>query len=313
MAIDTPLVTRQRIFAAVAETTTGTPMTLNSASGAFNCFNPKMTPSIKMNEREGQSAFSRLPGVPGARSGKFTGRTEVYGSGTAGTPAGWMLTLLAACGFNNGAGGVMTPYTANPAQPTLTIGMFEAGRLRSISGACGTAVLKGKAGDPMTIDWTFDGVWQPPTSTALITPTYPTLLPPRFAGATVTVGATPYRIDTVEINLGVKVTLREDANNIAGYHAAYVVDRMPTIKIDPEALPLSTQDWYAAQLAGTLTSFSCAVGITAGNIVTIAAPNIQLNAAPDNGDRNGIMTDQLEFLCTRNSSAGDDELTITPG
>jgi hypothetical protein len=87
-----------------------------------------------------------------------------------------------------------------------------------------------------------------------------------------------------------------------------VVDRLPTIKLNPESVPQATQDWFAAHTAGTTYAFSLTVGNVAGNEFTLAAPAVQLNTVPQDEDRGGTMADQLDFICT---GAADSEWTLT--
>lgn len=306
MATDHPLLTRVRVGAVKTETTTGTAISLAGADGALNFFDPKIAATIPPTERQAQGSLTSLAPIPGARMGKFTAKTELYNAASA--PL-WLSTMLLACGCQVSSGGVYSPLTG--AVNTITAGLYQDGTtLKSIAGAQGNLKMSGVYGKPVELDWEFSGVWQPPSSTAIIAPTYPSALPPRFAGATITVGAVAYRISKFDFDFGNTVVMREDVSNVAGYHSAFITGRKPVIKIDPESVPLTTEDWYAAHLAGTTMAFSCAVGSGSNGIITIAAANLQLLNAPQDGDRNGLRTDDLEFLCT--STTADGEFTITP-
>lgn len=309
MAVDTPIITRNRVFAAKTETTTGTAIAISGSDGVFNCFDPKMEGDIPNTKREGQGSLSHLASIPEAYKGKFTFKTEAFGSGTPGTEPSWATTLLPAAGFQIAAG-VCTPKTGG-AQPTLTIGHYVGGRLFQLAGASLDLTIKGKRGEPLYFEWSAQGVWQAPTSVALITPTYPTTIPPRFAGATFTIGGTSYKCSEFTMPMNNKLYLREDFSAVAGYRACCIVDRDPQIKVDPEALPLGTQNWFAGHLAGTTYAFSLAVGAVSGNIITIAAPVAQQMEVPKLKDRSGIQADDLSFQCNANSAGGDDEISIS--
>ena len=134
MAVDAPLLTRQRVLAAKVETTTGTAESLSASDAAFNVFNLTFDADIPMNEREGQSSLSPLPGVTGARMGKVTFETEVVGKGSSGVPS-WGI-FLQASGF------VLSSVTYNPetggtSPTTLTMGGYFDGRKKVIAGAVG--------------------------------------------------------------------------------------------------------------------------------------------------------------------------------
>lgn len=309
MAATAPKLMRQRILAAKIETTTGTAIALSASDAAMNIFDATFEADIESSERRGQSALSPLVPVAGKRVGKAKFKTEIVGDGASVTP--WWFTFFKACGFTNASGGILSPLSGSSTAPTLTLGLYQDGRFKSIAGASGDFTIMGEVGKPMMCEWDFQGAWQVPSDVALITPTYPTVQPVAFQGATLTVGGTAYTISKVAIKANNKIAIRHDATKAGGVLSAVVVDRKITVSIDPEALPFSTQDWYAAQLAGTTYALSLAIGSAQYNTTTIAAPVMALASAPKDGDRDGVLADELEFVCARSASAGDDELTIT--
>ncbi len=309
MALDTTLLVRNRVLAIANESTTGTAGTLDAtACGAFGVLRDiSVKAEIPSYERQGQQYLSKLKPIPGAKKGTVEFTSEVFSS--AGAPS-WATILLPACGMLN-TSSVFTPQTATASNGmhTATIGSYEAGRLRSVKGCAGTYKIKGKSGEPLLITWTFTGGFVSPTTTAIPGPiTYPTPVPPRFAGATFTVGGTTYRISDFEFDAGNTVYLREDPTDVSGYRASIVTDRKPMIRIDPESLPLSTQDWYAAYMASTSYAFDLKIG-SSGNFFELTAPALALETSPDFKDSTGLMRDQLEFVCTK--SSGDDEYVLT--
>lgn len=312
MALDTTLLTRNRVVGSKAEVTTGTAIALAAADCAlFNAIlDPKITPAIPPMERQQQQYLSKLVQVPGARRAKFAWKSEIFGSGVAATAPTWATVLFPPCALSF-TSNVAAPFTPTPALSitTNTLGIFQAGRLKQIAGACGNFKITGKAGQPLYVDWDFEGVWQPPTATAIpASIAYPTTIPPRFAGATITLGGTTYRAGEFEFDAGVKVYVREDVSNVAGYRAAVVVDRMPVIKIPVESLPLGTQDWFAGHLAGTTYAFNLQTGTVAGNQFQLQATNCVLNNPPQDKDLGGLMGDDLEFLVT---GSADSDYSIT--
>jgi hypothetical protein len=99
-----------------------------------------------------------------------------------------------------------------------------------------------------------------------------------------------------------------NASDRSGYISAIVTDRAPVITANPESVLVATQDRDAIWLTSSPQAFSMRIGAT-GNSITIAAPAAQIENKQQ-GDRNGIMADDLTFLCTA-GSAVDTELTIT--
>ena len=151
---------RRRVMAAKTEVTPGTAVSLANADGAFNAYDVMIQATIDVEEREAQGAFNRLSGVPGARTGTVTFRTDLGWDGTATLPT-WATILLPACGWVNSAG-TLTPRSEAPGTnvKTLTLGVYEDGVLKTLAGAAGTFVLNCPTGKMAFIEWTFTGVWQ---------------------------------------------------------------------------------------------------------------------------------------------------------
>ena len=310
MPLATALLTRQSVLQAKAEASAGVAETLANANGLFNIFEAKIDPTIPAQEREGQGTLSPLAPVAGPRMGKATFKSELVGSGTPATDPYWATVFLTACGM---------PITSHVAKPltgsagTVTIGHVRAGRLFEIAGAMGKWTLNAETGKPALFDWEFDGVWQPPTTVTMPAPAYPTVIPPRVAACTFTIGGTTYVVPKVEIAADNTLYMREDTTNVSGYAAACITQRKITVKVAPEALALGTKDWFADYLASNGAAFNLVIGSTSGNTFTLAAPNIVLMNPPGYEDRSGLYADSLEFLAVRNSSGGDDEFSITIG
>jgi hypothetical protein len=302
MAVDIPLLRRRRVFAAKVETTTGTAISLSGTDGAFNAFEPEITPDIPFNRREGQGAsIDPITGVPGARGAKVKLMTDAYGAATV---PSWGVLLQA-------AGALLTSRTytfptANINDTTLTMGFYQDGWLFQAAGCKLNWNLKGQNGQPAISTWEGTGLWQPPTAVALIAPTYPTTIPPRVASMTLTIGGNTYKVSDFELDLGNEVVYREDVTDVTGYHAAAITNRNITFKVSPERVALGTQDWYAAYLAGTEVALNLVLGLSANNIITITAPKLQQAAPPEAGERNGIQVDNLTFEANRSAAAGDD-------
>jgi Phage tail tube protein len=310
MATDRALLTKLQILAAKVESTTGTAETLAAADAAMNVMDMNaIEADIPAVERQSQGTMSQLPPVPGARMGKVTFKHEVMGSGVSGADPKWMTVLLGACGLAV-AGGTWKP-TSTPIQ-TITIGGYVDGRLFEIAGAMGKVTFDGEAGQPVLGSYEFQGLWVPPTAVALLSPTYPTVIPPRFAGATLAVGATSIHVPKFQLVIENTLKMREDVaqTGASGYHACAIVDRKITLNISPEAVALGTLDWYAAHLAGTSYTFNLVLGGSAHNTITIASPRMVLLNPPKYENDSGIYRDGLSFRPYSYTAGGDDELTI---
>lgn len=316
MATDRPLIRRRRIFGCEVETTTGTAVTLDNDSGAYNAYDVELSPDVAMTERQQSGTLSMLDAIPGPRRGTMTLKTHMVGSGATGVPT-WADSLLKACGFTN-SGAAYSPSSTG--QTTLTMGSLEDGRLMSLAGAMGTFTWTFTAGQPVEMDWNFTGKVIQPKAQTIIGPTRPTTVPPRFAAGTLTLGGGAIgKVSQVTIAMNNEIILREDAtadddgersNDGTGYHAAYIVGRDITVTMDPEAVAFGTKNWYQDWMDGDELALSLVVGSASNNTMTIAMPKLQPhNVQP--GDRNGLMIDQITSKPNANSDTGDDEMSIT--
>lgn len=315
MSTDRPLLRRRRVFAARVETTTGAALNLENSHGAINAFDRELTPEVEMIEREAQGSLSRLSSVPGRRQGTIEVTTHLHGAGGTGLPY-WANTLLLAAGFAE-SGGVYG--LSSTSETTLTTGILEDGRLRRIAGAKANLEMTFSPGEPVSCNWTLLGKLLQPGAQTMITPTYPTVKPPRFAAATLTIGGDPFvRITEMTLNLNNELVLRQDAGadddaarsgDGTGFRAAAIVNRNVTISFNPEAVAFATKNWYADMLNAAEAAMVIELDGGVNNTITINAPKVQaINVQP--GDRDGIQVDEVELQCNRNE-AGDDELTIT--
>ena len=304
-----PLLKRKRVLAAKVEGTPGTAESLGNSEGAFNAYNVMAQASITVEEREGQGAFNYLPGVPGARSGTVTFRTDLGWDGSNTEPT-WASVLLPACGWRDVAN-VYTPTTEDIGSnvKTITLGVYVDGTLKRLAGAAGTFQMVLPAGRMAYIDWTFTGVWQAPTNTALISPTYPTAAALRFASGSMTFASVAKKVEQVTIDAGNNVILREDASTAAGYSTALITNRNPRITANPEAVLITTYDHYATWTAANTGAMAIVVAGPSNSTFTINAPAAQIFNVQE-GDRNGMVVEDIEWACTKGNT-NDAELTFT--
>lgn len=312
MATDTPKLWRRSVLAAKIETTTGTAIALSASDGAYNVFNAELQEESDSEERNGQSALSMLPAIPGAQGASVKFTTEVMGSGSAGTGDPWATQFLTSCGFTS-ASGVYTPLTSQA--QTLTFGHYRDGLVMKAAGCQGKVTFKFSYGKTVKADWEFMGKHVAEADTALIAPTYPTRIPPKFQGATLTLtpSYSPLYVSEMEIAVENEVYLRPDAADATGYHAAFITGRKITVKMDPEAISVASYAIKAARDAGTSFALSCAVGSVSGNIVTFAVPAMYLTDPVKDKQRGNVHARDLVFMAARNSAAGDDEMSVTFG
>jgi hypothetical protein len=307
MAVVHPLTTLQQVWAQKIETTTGTAISLSASDGTQNVFEPAITPDIPYKERRGQGpSYGRIKGTAGARGANVSFKYELHG--TNGTPL--QLDTLKAAGFSV-TSLTATKVSGSATADTLTVGHYRDGsRFKSAAGCMFNLKMTGVQGEPVMVEATGKGVWQAPSTVAMIAPTYITTIPPVLVSAVFTVGATAYTIPGFELDCGNNVILRPSINSAAGFIAAYITDHAPTFTISPEALALGTKDWYADYVSGATAALSIVVGGSANNTVTITAPALQLISGIEDEDRDGVLADKLVFGLNKSAAAGDDELVI---
>jgi hypothetical protein len=129
--VDSPLITRTRVFAAKAETTTGTAQALTSAEGVFNVMDPDIQEDSSRHRARRRRGRSRTCSrCPGAMGGKYTFKTEVYNA--ASRPG----VALHAADRLRVAAQHRRLHAASTASTTFTLGAFQGGsRLKRIAGA----------------------------------------------------------------------------------------------------------------------------------------------------------------------------------
>lgn len=304
-----PLLQRQAVLAAKAEATPGTAEALTASEAAFNVFNVALAEEIPEIEREGQgTSLDMLASVPGARMGRMTFQSHLYGLGSSGVPA-WASTFLPACG--------MTLSTAtygwssgSTSAGTLTMAIYEDGLKRGIAGAMGTFSITFATGAPAVVDWEFIGKLIDESDTAILAPTYPTVIPPRFASGTLTLDSISLLTAQVVLRAGNELAMREDPTDVTGYSTAYIVDRRPGGSVDPEAALVATKNWMTSLTASTQAAFALDLGTVANNTMQFDAPKCQV-VRKARGVRNKYRTNELELKFGRSASAGDDSFTLT--
>lgn len=271
--------------------------------------NVKFTPDVKVNERNPvTSDMSPWAGTPGLRSAKISFEVEAMGAAAAGT-APHYANAVTACGQLVTAV-ALTSITCTPASTGLsaTLGVYQNGKLKKIWGARGTMRLVLEAGKPGILFFEFTGADYSITDTPMLAGVvYPTIIPPSFQNATLTIDAFAAIITRVEVEWGGTVTLRQSAAADSGHLSARITRRRPTIKFDPEDELNATADFYGDWKAGSLLAFSAAWGSDAGNTFLLTADLVQYQTLQD-GEREGIATVDIVGLCTR--TAGDDETSL---
>ncbi len=303
------LLKRKRVLGAKIETTSGTAIALSGTDASFNAYDVMIQNEIDFVPRDGQGSFGHLSQVPGGYKGKCSFKVDCGWDGTSTMPS-WATTFLPACGLVNSAG-VWTPRTEAPGSnvKTLTMACYLDGMYKSISGAAGNVKFVCPTGRMAYAEFEFTGVWIPPTDVAVVSPTYPTASPLRYANSTTTWNSVALCLENITLDLGNEVMMRECAA-ANGYEAALITSRTIKVTGNPETKLVATQDRYGALIAMTESVLTWNLDGPTNSTITFAAPKAQLIKNQE-GDRNKIVVDDLEWQCNMNGSTVDTELTIT--
>jgi hypothetical protein len=309
-----PLLKRVRTLAAKVETTPGTAESLTAAEGVFNAYDLMIQPSIAMTDREGSGSFNYLTSISEGQTATVTFKTDIPWDGTATEPTVFSV-LMPACGWTESTN-VWKPRSEAPGTnvKTLTLGVYVDGLLKSIKGAVGNWVMTLPTGRFVTIEWTFTGVYIEPTSTSIITPTYPTTNPLRFASAAAcTFNSVAMQVEQITIDAGNEVIMLEDPTQASGFLHGLIVNRRPTINANPESVLVATQNRHNIWTTSTPYAIQITLDGPTTSTLGITAPKAQIINIQE-ADRNRFVVDDVEFLCTKNGSTQNEELyfTFTP-
>lgn len=305
------MLTRLRAVAAKVESVEGTYETLAAGDGGILVYDAKIaTPGEWFERNPLRATLSRYPGTHGKKPASLTFRVELRGSGTAGTAPDWGKYLIS-CGFaETVVGGVSVTYKpASSSIPSLSLCLWDDGVAHRIKGARGNVKLSAKIGEPLFLDFEFQGVYQAVVDEA--TPggiTFSSVQPVScMANNMFTVHTYTPVFTSFDLDMGNVLALRENMNAAGGILSALITGRDPKGTFDPEMTTVAGHDWYGKWAAGTTGTFTLNLTGAAGNIATITAPTVQYREIGD-AERNGISARALGFALAM--STGDDELSI---
>jgi hypothetical protein len=111
------------------------------------------------------------------------------------------------------------------------------------------------------------------------------------------------KVQTVSIDLANQLVYR----NLIGVEKVEVTDRQPTGSFVMELESIATKDWFTTIEKGTLGTLAVVHGKTAGNIVELAAPKVQV-LEPSFSDSDGIT--MLNCKLDIQPNTGNDEVVL---
>ena len=264
--------------------------------------------------------YSKVSAIMGKKMKVVSFSVDMAYSGAAATAPAWG-KMLKACSYKetvHGATGVSyvtnADYCSVPATiETQKMNDTSSNALLMVASGCMGKVTFNvdNIGAVLRMDFEFSGTLytiEDRSSGSILTPTgFDATDPDPVIESTLTAFGVAQAINAVTIDGGEVVELFVDPAKDTGYRGAYVVDRSPTISLDPYLELAATDPWFARWSGGTTGGFA----MTVGDNLTLIATAIQAGTAFPSGDRGGFSSNAISGFLTRN--AGNDELKILQG
>ena len=236
---------------------------------------------------------------------------ELAGSGTAGTAPRYGKALLA-CGMSETivASTSVTYAPVSASFGSCTIYYNIDGVLHKVTGARGTFTINGAVGEIPTIDFTFTGIYNTPTDTALPSVTYGDQATPVVFknGNTTGFELLSYAgcLQSVSFDVGNSLVYRE---LVGCTKQVLLTDRASTGSVTLEAVTMATKNYFTAALSdGTLGNLLFQHGQTAGNIIDFASTRVDIGDV-SYSDQDGIHMLNIPYTCVP-STSGNDEFSL---
>ncbi len=203
------------------------------------------------------------------------------------------------------------PISDDETAKSCTIYYIKDGRQQKITGAQGTWTLSAQRGQFPTLQFTMTGRYHRPTQIAPVTPSavmQADELPVNNQNTEkFVVHGFNAVADSLTLELGNEVVFR----NMIGDERTRITDRNPSGQLNIEAPDIPTKDYFAAAESHegvTLGPVEFEHGKTAGNIVNIAGPKVQLSSISDQ-DSDGVVHYQFDTRWL--PDVANDELVLT--
>jgi hypothetical protein len=308
-----PKLIKKQVVFVKQEATQGTAITM-TATDALLVENLEYDPNFELVKRDFyRNSLDQLASMIGKRFARVKFRTELKGSGSAGTAYAPLGASIQATGMvETVSAGVSVTYAPTSAAASanyfgpgksITIEWYMDGLKHVIAGCVGKKTLKCEAGKIAYIEFEFTGIYAEPTDTAAGTQTYNATKPPLVMGVTFSVHTLSAVINSLSVEDGNEIGERPSAAAATAIAGFMIKGRAPMATIDPEMETVATHNFFNKVTTAAEASMSIAIGATAGNIITCTWPKSQY-IGPKYAERNGILVMQMSVQLNQN--AGDD-------
>lgn len=307
-----PLNEQRSVLLGKIETVYGTDSIPTGAANAILISDLNVTPLEQDTESRNliRPFMGSSQAIPVANRSMVEFSVEVAGAGAAGTVPAYGI-LLRACGMAQviTAGNRVEYSPVSSAFESATFYCVYDGVQHRLTGARGTFSVELDAKKIPRFKFKFTGLFNPVTDVAMPTAVFTAWQQPLavLTGQTSAFslhGFTTGVLQTLSIDLANTITHRM----LVGFEGVSLTDRQPTGKVVMEAELVAVRDWWTTARNATSGALSIQHGNTAGNIVVLDAPAVQLSK-PSYSSADKIRMLNLDLVL--NPSAGNDELRIT--
>lgn len=307
------LLVRKTAILAKIETVYGTdPVPTGAANALLIAGEPNVSPmDMKVVDRNIlRTYFGNSEKLPTGIFSKVDFSCEIAGAGAAGTVPAWGV-LMRACAFaETVSAGVSVAYApVTDSLESATLYFNRNGVLHKLTGARGSVKLNFTVDGIPKFDFSFTGLFNVATDTAMPTLTltaWKTPLPCNHTNTpTFTIHGYAAKMQALDIDVAADISafaLLNDTEHVE------IVDRKPAGKIVMEATTVAAKDWWTTVKNITTGTLNLVHGTTAGNIVQIDAPKVQI-FNPTYSNFQGVAMLNGDLVLAPN--AGNDELVIT--
>ena len=235
---------------------------------------------------------------------------ELAGSGTAGTSPRYS-SALKACGFSETvvANTSVTFEPISASFSSVTIHYNVDGVRHIVTGCRGTFSINAAVGEVPSIDFTFTGIYNAPTDTALPSVTYGNQATPLIFknGNTTSFQLLSYSgaLMSLTMDVGNSLVYRE---LVGGTKEVLLTDRSANGSVTIEAPTMAQKDYFAAALVDTtLGNLTVTHGTAAGNICRFSSTKVDIGDVAY-GEADGVT--MLEIPYTLVPSSANDEMSL---
>jgi hypothetical protein len=300
---------RNQLILAKIETTYGTDATPSGAANAILAVNIQAEPLLGTEvSRDLMLPYLGHQGmVLSGTYGRIKFEVELSGSGTAGTAPAWGV-LLRACGMAAAIdAGISVTYSfISASEESLSLYFIKDGIKHILLGARGMWSLSGSPDTIPRLVFTFTGLLGTITDAAAPTPTFTDFkvpVPINKANTTLALHGYSGACESFSFDTGITIAPRLLIN----HESIEISDRKMTGQVVVEAVPLATVNWFDLALNSTDDTLAIVHGVTAGNIIEMNAPVVQVGR-PTYGQKDGIMNFTVPLMIK--PDVGNDEFEM---